>query len=140
MEVAGPSGWKPAAPAFPLTYTKGESMMSSAWLKVLAVGFCLIGTPASHAADDKPDAAPSPELAAQGKTLYRQFCSNCHGVNMVNPGTSSFDLRKFPQDDKTRFVNSVVHGKNAMPPWGDIVKPDEIEAIWAYVLTGGKPK
>ena len=115
-------------------------MMSSAWLKVLVVGFCLIGTPASHAADDKPDAAPSPELAAQGKTLYRQLCSNCHGVNMVNAGTSSFDLRKFPQDDKTRFVNSVMHGKNAMPAWGDLVKPEEIEAIWAYVLTGGTTK
>lgn len=59
---------------------------------------------------------------------------------MVNAGTSSFDLRKFPPDDKARFVNSVVNGKNAMPPWGDIVKPDEIEAIWAYVLTGGKTK
>ncbi len=115
-------------------------MMSSSWLKVLAVGFCLIATWASHADDDKPDTAPSPELAAQGKTLYRQFCSNCHGVNMVNPGTSTFDLRKFPRDDKPRFVNSVVQGKKAMPPWGDIVKPDEIEAIWAYVLTGGKTK
>ncbi len=114
-------------------------MTSSDWLRVLAAGFCLIGTQASHA-DDKPDAVPSPELAAQGKTLYRQFCSNCHGVNMVNAGTSSYDLRKFPQDDKARFVNSVVHGKKAMPPWGDIVMPDEIEAIWAYVLTGGTSK
>ena len=140
MEVAGPSGWMPASLAFPLTYTKGESMMSSAWLKVLVVGLSLIGTRVSHAADDKPDAAPSPELAAQGKSLYRQLCSNCHGVNMVNAGTSSFDLRKFPQDDKTRFVNSVMHGKNAMPAWGDLVKPEEIEAIWAYVLTGGKTK
>lgn len=114
--------------------------MSSAWLKVLVVGFCLIGIPASHAADDKPDASPSPELAVQGKALYRQLCSNCHGVNMVNAGTSSFDLRTFPQDDKTRFVNSVMHGKNAMPAWGDLVKPEEIEAIWAYVLTGRKTK
>lgn len=115
-------------------------MIFSARLRVFVVGLCLIGTGASHAADDKVDAPPSPVLATQGKSLYRQFCSNCHGVYMVNAGTSSFDLRKFPQDDKTRFVNSVVNGKNAMPPWGDIVKPDEIEAIWAYVLTGGKTK
>ena len=121
-------------------------MMFSAWLKVLVVGLCLIGMGASRAADDKADAAllpppsPPPELATQGKSLYRQLCSNCHGVNMVNAGTSSFDLRKFPQDDKTRFVNSVMHGKNAMPAWGDLVKPEEIEAIWAYVLTGGKTK
>ena len=101
-------------------------------LKVLAVGVFLIAPGSSLAAE--------PELVAQGKAQYRQFCSNCHGVNMVNPGTSSFDLRKFPPDDKTRFVNSVVHGKNAMPAWGDILKPDEIEAIWAYVLTGGQTK
>ena len=115
-------------------------MMFSARLKALVVGFCLIGTGALHAADDKADAAPPPELATQGKSLYRQLCSNCHGVSMVNAGSSSFDLRKFPQDDKARFVNSVMKGKNSMPAWGDFLKPDEIEAIWAYVLTGGKTK
>ena len=113
-------------------------MRSPTWLKVLAVGFCLIGARTSLAAEDQPDAAPSPELAAQGKTLYRQFCANCHGVNMVNPGTSSFDLRKFPHEDRARFVNSVMHGKNTMPAWGDLLQPDEIEALWAYVRTGGK--
>jgi mono/diheme cytochrome c family protein len=121
----------PVAPASPLTRRKGESMFP-AWLKVLAVGVFLIAPGSSLAAE--------PELVAQGKAQYRQFCSNCHGVNMVNPGTSSFDLRKFPPDEKTRFVDSVVHGKKAMPPWGDILKPDEIEAIWAYVLTGGQTK
>jgi len=106
--------------------------MSPAWLKVLAFGVLLIAP--------RPSLAAAPELAVQGKAQYRQFCSNCHGVNMVNAGTSSFDLRKFPPDDKTRFVNSVKHGKNAMPAWGDILKPEEIEAIWAYVLTGGQTK
>ena len=106
--------------------------MFPASLKLLAVGGFLIAPGSPLAAE--------PELAVQGKAQYRQFCSNCHGVNMVNPGTSSFDLRKFPPDDKTRFVNSVVRGKNAMPGWGDILKPDEIEAIWAYVVTGGQTK
>jgi mono/diheme cytochrome c family protein len=23
-----------------------------------------------------------------------------------------------------------------MPPWGDLLKPDEIEALWAYVTAG----
>jgi mono/diheme cytochrome c family protein len=23
-----------------------------------------------------------------------------------------------------------------MPPWGDMLKSDEIEALWAYVTTG----
>lgn len=112
-------------------------MSTPAWF-MLALGFCLVHASASFAGDQQPDAEPSPELASEGKPLYSQFCRNCHGVNMVNAGTSSFDLRKFPRDDRARFVNSVTKGKNSMPPWGDILKPDEVEAIWAYVRTGGK--
>ncbi|MBV8096201.1 MAG: cytochrome c [Acetobacteraceae bacterium] len=107
-------------------------------LVVLAWGVWLAGAQVAGAADDQPSPAPSPQLAAEGKALYGQFCRNCHGVNMVNPGTSSFDLRKFPPDEHARFVNSVTHGKNTMPAWGDILKPEEIEALWAYVRTGGK--
>ena len=104
----------------------------------LAAGFWLIGTGVLLAAGESAEAPPSPELVSEGKSLFRQLCSNCHGVNMVNPGTSSFDLRKFPHDDHARFVNSVTHGKNTMPAWGDILKPEEIDALWAYVKTGGK--
>jgi mono/diheme cytochrome c family protein len=32
----------------------------------------------------------------------------------------------------------VTRGKNQMPPWGDLLKPDEVEALWAYVAAGGK--
>ena len=121
--------------------------MRTSALFMLALGLCLVRAPTS-AADNQPnagqpdagqpDAGPSPELASQGKALYGQLCRNCHGVNMVNAGTSSFDLRKFPRDDWARFVNSVMNGKNSMPAWGDMLKPDEIEAIWSYVRTGGK--
>lgn len=110
----------------------------------LVLGVCSVGARAASAADEQPGAAaatpaaPSPQFAVQGRGLYRQFCSNCHGVNMVNAGTSSFDLRKFPREDRERFVAAVTHGKNSMPAWGDILKPEEMEAIWAYVRTGGK--
>ena len=59
---------------------------------------------------------------------------------MVTPGTVAFDLRTFPHDAKSRFVDSVTHGKNnRMPPWGDVLTPQQIDEIWAYVRTGGKP-
>lgn len=89
----------------------------------------LFGAPAT--ADDA--------LLASGKTVYKQFCSHCHGLDMKNPGTSSYDLRKWPQDDKETFVKSVMEGKGDMPAWGDILLPDELDAIWHYVATrGGK--
>ncbi|HEU0221512.1 MAG TPA: c-type cytochrome [Paracoccaceae bacterium] len=78
-------------------------------------------------------------LVKRGVSVYRQFCAHCHGVNMVNAGTASFDLRKFPTDAKARFVTSVTKGKGNMPAWGDIILPEEVEALWVYVATrGGK--
>jgi mono/diheme cytochrome c family protein len=84
---------------------------------------------------------PTQQQFEAGSELFAQICSQCHGPHMVNPGNSSFDLRKFPHNDRTRFFNSVRNGKNAMPPWKDVLKPDEIEDVWSYVRTGGvEPK
>ena len=80
----------------------------------------------------------SAEMAVKGKALYMHHCSHCHGFNMVNPGTVAYDLRQFPHNDQARFVHSVTQGKNGrMPQWGDLLKPEEIDEIWAYVKTGG---
>ena len=67
--------------------------------------------------------------------IYEQNCSPCHGSRMRDPN-AAFDLRTFPHDQKDRFFASVTKGKNQMPPWGDLFKPDEIEALWAYVMAG----
>jgi len=32
----------------------------------------------------------------------------------------------------------VTRGKNQMPSWGDLLKPEEVEALWAYVVAGEK--
>jgi mono/diheme cytochrome c family protein len=106
----------------------------------LFVATLFVGMSSSFAAEVSTTAANDPAQVAKGKTLYGSNCLHCHGINMVTPGTAAFDLREFPHDDKARFVNSVTHGKNGrMPPWGDILKPEDIENLWAYVLTGGKP-
>jgi mono/diheme cytochrome c family protein len=77
-------------------------------------------------------------IVAAATQLYGHHCSHCHGFNMVNPGTVAYDLRQFPHNDKARFVHSVTQGKNGrMPQWGDLLKPEEIDEIWAYVKTGG---
>ncbi len=80
-------------------------------------------------------------LFGDGKTYYKDFCAHCHGIGMVNPGTSSYDLRKYPVDQKQTFVDAVMNGKGDMPAWGDILLPDEVDAIWVYVATraGAQP-
>ena len=53
---------------------------------------------------------------------------------------SAFDLRKFPPGEHDRFLRSVTNGNNQMPPWGDLLKGDDIEVLWAYVTMGEKNK
>lgn len=70
-----------------------------------------------------------------GKRAYARFCSHCHGLNLKNPGTASFDLRKWPDGAHDRFVETVMKGKGDMPAWGDILHPDEIQAIYIYIIS-----
>jgi mono/diheme cytochrome c family protein len=82
------------------------------------------------------------QVAAQdvqkGKSLYVSHCLRCHGRNMVTPGTVFYDLRQFPDNDKPRFIESVIKGKKTMPAWGEKLTPQQIDDLWAYVLTRGK--
>jgi mono/diheme cytochrome c family protein len=74
----------------------------------------------------------------QGRDTYQDLCSSCHGRDMVNAGTLSFDLRKFPKDDFARFKTSVLNGKGtAMPAWAGKVSDEDLANLWAYVKSGG---
>jgi mono/diheme cytochrome c family protein len=77
----------------------------------------------------------TPEQISAGAEIYAVNCSPCHGARLQGVG-SAFDLKKFPPDQRERFINSIVRGKNQMPPWGDFFKPDQLEALWAYVMAG----
>lgn len=79
-----------------------------------------------------------PEQIKKGAALYASNCESCHGVKMIGPPWA-IDLATFPRDSPGRFVDSVTYGKNTMPPWGDVLKPDDIQALWAY-LVAGEPK
>lgn len=79
-----------------------------------------------------------PEMVKRGEQTYLINCSRCHGVRLVNPVGYTFDLRKFPHDQKKRFFHSVSKGKGNMPAWGDLLKTDQIEALWSYISTEGQ--
>jgi mono/diheme cytochrome c family protein len=104
-------------------------------MRVVAVGAAIaiaVG-PAAHAGD----AAVPPDEVSAGRALYARTCSPCHGPRMQEP-EGAFDLRKFPREDRARFVAAVTRGKNQMPPWGGLLTPAEIDALWAYVVAGEK--
>lgn len=81
----------------------------------------------------------SAEDIAAGHAQYNKTCVHCHGFNMVNSGTTVFDLRRFPLEDPDRFVHSVTNGKGNMPSFKEALTPDQIKLLWAYVGSrGGK--
>ena len=102
-------------------------------LAVITLAFAAMLAPEATA--DPAATSTTEALYKKGKTSYRKRCARCHGVNMMSPGVGVFDLRNFPRDDKARFVNSVLNGKNAMPSWGAVLKPEDIDSLWLYVTT-----
>ncbi|MEZ5704966.1 MAG: c-type cytochrome [Burkholderiaceae bacterium] len=79
------------------------------------------------------------EMVEKGKAQFHRTCSHCHGLNMVNSGTTVYDLRKFPVDQPDRFLNSVTNGKGNMPSFKGALEPGAIQYLWSYVATrGGK--
>jgi mono/diheme cytochrome c family protein len=77
--------------------------------------------------------APVPATPEAGRKAYTSYCVRCHGINLAVGSSAFYDLRTFPKEEKARFVESVTQGKRAMPAWGGILKPGELEAIWVYV-------
>ena len=76
---------------------------------------------------------------AAGRAVFHRVCSQCHGLNMVNSGTTVYDLRRFPLEDAERFFRSVTDGKGNMPSFKDALAADQVQLLWAYVGSrGGK--
>jgi cytochrome c6 len=87
-----------------------------------------------------PPAAPfTAEAVEKGREQFHRTCAQCHGRNMVNSGTTVYDLRKFPSEQRDRFFTSVTVGKGNMPSFKGALEPETIELLWNYVATrGGK--
>jgi mono/diheme cytochrome c family protein len=88
---------------------------------------------APAAAQESPSFPP--EQVKAGADIYARNCSPCHGPRMQDP-ESAFNLKKFPRNARERFVRSVRQGKNQMPPWGDMLSGEDLDALWAYVVRG----
>ena len=102
-------------------------------MKAPTIAFIGLALSSASAGAESP---PFPaEQVQKGAQLFAMNCATCHGVRMRNPQWA-IDLNTFPRDAKSRFVDSVMNGKRNMPPWDDLLKPDDLDALWAYVSTG----
>ena len=118
------------APAFSRALPAGGARRLAAALP-LAV---LLAAAAPAHAQAPTDVPP----AEAGRRIYAVNCARCHGLNMVSTGSGSADLRRFPLEQKDRFVQAVTQGLRAMPAWGNTLKPEEIELLWAYVSSAAR--
>ena len=107
--------------------------MSRGAALAVALAACAAVTPAAQAERFKP------EDIERGHAQFDRTCAQCHGRNMVNSGTTVYDLRRFPQDDPDRFFHSVTEGKGNMPSFKEALSREQMELLWAYVGSrGGK--
>jgi mono/diheme cytochrome c family protein len=111
--------------------THRACLWTAAFCAAVAVTFIVDMT--MPAAAQQPASGGAQAQLDIGKKTYAQTCSHCHGPNMVNAGTITPDLRRFP-DDRERFFTTVKQGKNGkMPPWGDLLNDDQITSLWTYI-------
>jgi mono/diheme cytochrome c family protein len=78
-------------------------------------------------------AAAQEAPADNGERIYEKYCANCHRDDLQNNSGVAFDLRRLKADEHPRFVDSVTHGKQAMPSWQGVLNTEQIDALWTYI-------
>jgi len=73
-----------------------------------------------------------------GRIQYHRTCAQCHGRNLINSGNTVYDLRRFPPDQPERFFQSLTKGKGNMPSFEGALSPEQMRALWAYVMVHGE--
>lgn len=92
----------------------------------------LAGLP--QAALPVPGPAPGRGVAARGAGLYRQNCLPCHG-EAAQGGVGPRLAGNVILTREAQFYETVRSGRGAMPPWGAVLKPQDIADIRAWLKT-----
>jgi mono/diheme cytochrome c family protein len=128
--------------------------------RYVALGFAALGILAVLAFYSlKGPGAPTPEqiaadpLLAQGYAIYNERCLACHGQTGKGDGPTAPNLQGPPPGDLTdqtwkhgdsvealgRVLAEGIPG-TAMPAWKNLLEPQDLRAVAAYVYTlSGRP-
>jgi quinohemoprotein ethanol dehydrogenase len=79
-----------------------------------------------------PAAAQNLEAIEAGEQVYEEHCQSCHGEKLRSAGAIP-DLRELGANDRAKFDDMVMNGRNQMPAWQGIVSPEALDQLWAYV-------
>ena len=112
----------------------GRVVRLGAVICVCAAAGCAQQAPAADRQTSGPDAP----------RLYAIACSKCHGADgrgglpMVANGPRPIDLHDATWQasrSDTEIVAAIRNGRGAMPPFSDVLKPEDITALAGYVRT-----
>ncbi len=71
---------------------------------------------------------------AAGRALFHEKgCEHCHGVDGVG-GEKGPDLSGIGRERKPEQISTqILHGGDAMPPFADVLAPDEVKLLVEYL-------
>jgi len=91
---------------------------------VLSLTFTLMNATEVYAAD-----------ATRGAQTFLKYCAGCHGFEgeAAYEHAPSFSLGERMQKDDRELLQSVLNGKNNMPPWQDKIPIQDLRNAIAYL-------
>jgi len=102
--------------------------------------------------DTPPDPSGLSPRALQGQSLYQDNCAFCHAADGTGRNWIGSFLEPRPRDftdpefrlarDENAMRQRILHGipGSSMPAWKDVLGPDEIAAIIAYIRETFRPE
>ncbi len=131
----GGGGWG-FLPPYAAAYAKGNANR----ILVFKLGGGAVRVPADLPALQPAPAPPAqlpgvtPQTIAMGSALFTDNCSLCHSNQ---PRAPLPDLRRMQPGTHEVFDKIVLEGlltPNGMPRWDDLLKPDQVKAIHAFLI------
>ena len=67
------------------------------------------------------------------ESIYRKYCSTCHGQNGEGTSITGFSLSERLGETDEELSNSIEKGKANMPAWGFILSTEDIKNVLQYL-------
>jgi mono/diheme cytochrome c family protein len=111
--------------------------------RAVAAAALTIAPIVARAADEAPSPPINPytgktEIALEGKSLFNQYCSHCHGPNAVQ-GERPRDLRRlnirYRENATATFYTTISTGRmdKGMPVWKGVLNDEVIWKIYTFL-------
>lgn len=110
-------------------------VMKKIVLMLLLIMCVLSGCGSRHSfAGNSNDKSAAGNSAEQGKDIYEEQCSVCHGDDGTAGISNAANLQR-SRLDSSRIVAQIANGGRRMPAFGDVLTAEEIVSLEEYVRT-----